>query len=106
MTEEERRNRNPKPELVSMSWAEFLAKPKLKATDLLGRRVYYLWKKSANAPPISINYQGRLADGTHWFFAPRINLSLLLFERPDGSGFLEDGRGIEIEVRLYDGPDA
>ncbi len=106
MTDEERRNRNPKPEVVDTTRAAINAMPEVFIKDLEWGRVYLM---VAQRTISTMNYFGFLEVGgvkAYCFSAPRIQQVFTLRERPDGSGTLEDGRGVKVTIRKYEGPDA
>ncbi len=98
MTDEERTNRNPAPELHTLNLADA---PELFIKDLEINRVYILHQTHA----ATLNYVGRRGLAYH-FYGPRAEVHALLIERPDNSGTLEDGRGVKVTIRKYTGPDA
>jgi hypothetical protein len=111
MTEEERRNRNPKPEVHPYNRAEH---PLVPLGQLERHRVYVLDSQAQGGKFIvTMNYLGEcLAMDPltlrpvvcHEFTAPRIGDTVAL--RPTGDGNLMDAEGHVIEVRRFDGPDA
>ncbi len=98
MTDEERANRSPAPEFHTLNLADA---PELFIKDLEINRVYILHQTHA----ATLNYVGRRGPAYH-FYGPRAQVHALLIERPDGSGTLEDGRGVKVTIRKYTGPDA
>lgn len=110
MTDEERRNRNPKVEVVRTSLTEIEAEhPRVTSAELEIHRVYLL----QSARNIStLNYMGRRhllhpvtldAVTTHHFHGPRAALDVFLVANPDGS--FSDAVGTRITVRRYTGTD-
>ena len=103
MTDEERTNRNPKPEILTLKLEDC---PELFIKDLVVPRVYILQGQRNIS---TWNYVGTIEAGGfvgYRFYAPRIDLHCVLGERPDKSGTLEDGRGVKVTIRKYTGPDA
>lgn len=115
MTEDERRNRNPKPETARLNLDEC---PIVRPQDLEPFRVYILLSPRYAA---SFNYIGKEmgmnsrtldAVALYHFFAPRVTavardagVSPHVFLMARGDGSLEDGVGNKITVRKYNGPD-
>ncbi len=99
MTDEERENRNPAPEFRKLNLADA---PELFIKDLELLRVYLLMGQQIAA---TFNYAGAIevAPGVtaYRFVAPRVGLGIVLRERPDKSGTLEDGRGVKVAIRKY-----
>lgn len=101
MTDEERKNRNPAPEMGTFDVDEC---PEVFIKDLEVGRVYILQGKRA----VTLNYMGSFDVGViaYVFAGMRAELVVSLCERPDKSGTLEDGRGVKVTIRKYTGPDA
>ena len=107
MTEDERKNRNPAPEVARYNPDDH---PPVTASELELHRVYVLEGPRRVA---TMNYMG-LGPSldtrtwqpcmTHQFRAPRIGLDVFLMENEDGS--LRDGDGNRITLRRWTGPDA
>lgn len=105
MTDEERKNRNPAPEMYRTNFDEA---PELLIKDLEPGRVYILLGEQRPVA-VTFNYIGSFqvfGRTAYRFAAPRIRMMLVLFERPDDPGALEDGRGIKVTILKYTGPDA
>lgn len=103
MTDEERANRNPKPEAEQVNLDDY---PEVFIKDLEMARVYILKGERIAA---TFNYVGEFTvfgQKAYRFYAPRIEQEVRLRARPDGSGALEDGRGVKVTIRKYSGPDA
>ena len=109
MTDEERRNRNPKVETTTMTREDFEKIPELRTADLELHRAYILEGPRVIA---TFNYMGKEltvnpltmdAVIAYCFRGPRANLNLALQAGPDGT--LMDGAGQKITIRKYDGPD-
>lgn len=108
MTDEERRNRNPKSERGTIDLSQH---PEVLWWDLEFGRVYVLVGKHVSA---SFNYAGPQArsnptDPTderlcHVFHGPRVGIEISLIAQPDGK--LQDGAGQTIPVHRYMGEDA
>lgn len=107
MTDEERRNRNPKPEMHVLKLEEC---PPIAVADLEPHRVYILltplsassWNymgKEHTLDPVSLD-----VIVVHVFHAPRIRHTVALKQHPLGG--LCDATGHRIELRAYNGPDA
>jgi hypothetical protein len=111
MTDEERRNRNPKPEWVQTTRAAIEAMPEVRAGQLELHRVYVLIGRSNNVP--TLNFGGvtiafdpvtLLPSWGYVFDAPRLpSMKVILRAGPDGTLF--DAEGNTITVRLYTGED-
>lgn len=111
MTDDERRNRNPAPELHSMSAEDFEANcPELHVADLKLTHVYILEGERLIA---SFNYLGKrpVLDPAsldtvvcHAFGGPRTGALVYLQARADGCLYAGDGK--KIKLRKYSGPDA
>lgn len=106
MTDDERKNRNPKPEAFKLNLADC---PELHVPDLELHRVYIL-----HGPRIActLNYMGKGLSlnpitldtvVTHHFRGPRANVDVFLQAGPGGT--LQDGEGHKITLRKYTGPD-
>lgn len=103
MTEDERRNRNPKPETITVKASELR---ELFIKDLEVHRVYVLRQRG---PYASVNYMGTARENgriVYLFHGPRVSFIAGLRERPDKSGTLEDGAGVKVTIYQYTGPDA
>jgi hypothetical protein len=105
MTEDERRDRNPAPEVGSLKLAEC---PELRVDDLVLHRVYILHGSRMAG---TFNYMGvqptldPVSLDTmmcHAFFGPRIGLKVALLAR---DGYLYAGDGQKITLRKYSGAD-
>ena len=80
--------------------------PELFIKDLELRRVYILIGRKFGA---TFNYMGALdtpVGAVYHFHGPRADLDVILRERPDKSGTLEDGAGLKVTIRRYSGLDA
>jgi hypothetical protein len=104
VTEQERANRNPAPEICEF---DLRTARELHVADLVLFKAYIL-RGQRNAA--SLNYMGPVDAGVfgkgHHFHGPRADVHAFLAERPDGSGTLEDGRGVKVTIYEYAGPDA
>jgi hypothetical protein len=110
MTEEERLNRNPAPEVVKMTWAELEAMPEVLAPALELHRVYIMQGERTIS---TFNYMGKVmamnpltfdVQPGYRFHGPRVNVDACLTAWPDGT--LHDMAGNKITVRLFTGADA
>lgn len=110
MTEDERRNRNPKMEVVRTTRAEIEAMPAVGVADLEMHRVYVVQSEKHIT---TLNYLGatHLFDvqvmdvvRVHHFHGPRVGMDIYLAARPDGSW--RDAVGTRITVRKWTGEDA
>jgi len=107
MTDEERKNRNPAPEVDTFRYEDC---PELHIGDLELNHVYILQGSGFVA---SWNYIGKVritnpvtldVATIYRFHGPRVNLTVGLMGMPDGT--LQDGSGQKITLRRYSGPDA
>lgn len=107
MTDEERKNRNPKPEVEAVPDIEIY--PRVTADDLELHRVYVV---QGQRFVTTLNYMGRRvllhpvtldAVLTHHFHGPRANLNVFLAAKDDGT--FTDAVGTRIVVRRYTGAD-
>src|SRR4051812_13718038 len=107
MTEEERKNRNPKPEFVTIKLADA---PLLTVADLELHHVYILHSTEYF---MSMNYMGTASTVNpqtgepvimHVFEGPRAAIQLALVSVDDGKA-LRDGAGKRILIRKYTGED-
>ena len=105
MTDDERKNRNPAPEVGTYDLAEC---PELLASDLELHRVYILQGQRYAA---SLNYMGKVhaldpvsldTIVCHHFHGPRVGINVYLRASPDGT--LHAGTE-KITLRRYSGPD-
>ena len=109
MTDEERRNRNPKVETTTMNREDFEKIPEVRTADLELRRAYILEGPRVVA---TFNYMGKErtinpvtldAVMAYRFRGPRANINIALLAAPDGT--LMDLEGHKITIRKYEGPD-
>ena len=107
VTDEERRNRNPKPEVYETTLSDH---PQILPSQLELHQVYILQGPKSVA---TFNYMGVVhpveprilgALVVHHFHGPRVNLNIFLAVTPDGSA-LRDQMGHTIILRKYTGPD-
>ncbi len=107
MTDEERKNRNPRVEYATFNPAEC---PEVRVAGLELHHVYILEGKRNVA---SFNYMGEVhvldpftlaVVLARHFYGPRANLHVYLLAGADGR--LQDGEGHIITVRRYTGEDA
>lgn len=107
MTDEERKYRNPAPEVAKFSYEEC---PEIRVGDLELHRVYIVQGTKLAA---SFNYAGKTpsinpitldAVVVHRFHGPRINYDVMLLGMPDGT--FQTGDGEKVIVRKYSGADA
>jgi len=110
LTDDERRNRNPAVERMTITRAEIEAMPPVAAADLEEFRVYVL-QSARNIT--TMNYKGRTAAIhpytfdtvlVHHFHGPRANVDVFL--AAVGGGQYTDAHGTKITVRLWTGADA
>jgi hypothetical protein len=110
LTEDERRNRNPKPEVSRVTREEIEAMPAVPADRLERHRVYVLQSPRNIA---KFNYLGKThaihpvtldTVTVHHFHAPRVGLDVFLAAVGDRQ--YTDADGTKIVARLWTGEDA
>lgn len=106
MTDDERKNRNPAPEITTVELEDC---PELHVADLELHRVYIL---QGERVVCTLNYMGKTLSlhpftldtiMTHHFHGPRVNVNVFLQAQPDGT--LKDAEGHKVTIRRYAGPD-
>ena len=107
VTDEERRNRNPKPEALVSKLSDH---PQIRPSELELNHVYVVqgprFASSLNYVGVLHTVDPRTLDAlvVHHFHGPRVNLNVFLAVTPDGAA-LRDQMGNTIILRKYTGPD-